>query len=130
MKFKSFRSNNDETRYVSLTSGHSYRIGVNWVDIPEFAWTECYANGCVSKDMFENTLKEIVDPEMLDKVKANAKRKDAIRQVMLKWYNENQADKFDSNGKPKLPALSTELGFRIFKPERDEIWFKVQETLK
>ncbi len=125
MKFKNFKSIDNTEKYVSLLSGHTFRIGKEWTKIPELAWQDCYAHGCMSEDMIGTGVegtpqnKEESDHEV-------------IRNIMLKWYEENNIEKFDKkSGRPNIMKLREESGIRhIDSHLRNKIWFALQEELR
>ena len=127
---KKFKSSDGTEKYISLTSGHTFRINKNWQSIPDWAWMDCYAAGCISEDMINNLASDDINPEVLSKLQTTAQRKDDIKRAIIRWYNENQLDKFDVRGAPKVRELTEEVGFRVGKNERDEVWYKLQEELK
>jgi len=130
MEYKEFRSNSADERYIALLSGHTFRIGRDWVDIPEFAWTDCYSNGCISKDMLASVATSVVDENVLQTLTKVATRKDDIKNILEKWVKENNREKFSKDGKPHLMKLAEELGYRPSKGHVEEIWFKLQEDMK
>jgi len=130
MKTKEFRSNDGIEKYVALLSGHAFRIGKDWTEIPEFAWIDCYANDCISKDMIENTATSVVNQTVLDSITKVATRKNDIRGIIKRWYSDNKRDKFTVDGNPHLRELASELGYRPQRGEVDEVWNELKEELK
>ena len=121
MKFKKFKSIDNSEKYVSLLSGHTFRVGKEWTSIPELAWQECYAKGCLSEDMVGHTSKDLESED-----------NEVLRRVMLKWYDNNEIDNFDKkSGRPKISTLKEQTGIAtITNRLRDKIWFEIQEELK
>lgn len=130
MDRKEFRSNDGTEKYIALTSGHAFRIGNEWRMIPEFAWTACYAGGCISKDMIENTATSVVNEVILDSITKVATRKNDIRGIIKRWYNDNEKNKFTVDGNPHLRELASELGYRPIRGEVNEVWRSLKEELK
>lgn len=130
MNTKEFRSNDGTEKYVALLSGHAFRINTDWTSIPEFAWAECYANGCISKDMIENTATSVINSTVLNSITKVATRKSDIRGIVKRWYDDNEKDKFTVDGNPHLRELASELGYRPIRGEVDEVWFELKKELK
>jgi len=125
MEFKNFKSADDTEKRIALTSGHVYLIGREWIKIPEFAWSDCYAAGCHSEDMFTS--------KMIPEVVANtmgtvAQRKNTIRGILERWIEENDQSKFNKAGNPNTVQLQKEIPFKVTKAETMEVWYKLQEV--
>lgn len=122
MKFKKFKSIDNSKKYVSILTGHTFRIGKEWTSIPEHAWQDCYAAGCLSEDMTVNS-------PLKDKQKED---REVIRRVMLKWYENSEIDKFDKiSGKPNVSKLQKETGINAIHGNlRNQIWSEIQQELK
>ena len=127
MQFKRFRSINGDEKYVALTTGHTYRIGSEWVDVAEFAWRDCYASGCMSEDMITGNAKSREEAGVVEILNNVAYQKDKIRMVIQGWIDNNKLENFDKHGKPLATKLTEELGFRVTSNLRDEVHFKMVE---
>ncbi len=128
MQFKRFKSINGEECYVSLTSGHTYRIGEAWVKIPEFAWKDCFAAGCMSEDMITGVAKSLEEASVVETLNNVAYQKDKVRTVIQRWLDNNDLDKFDKTNKPLAREITKEVGFNVTSNLRDEVWFKMVEA--
>ncbi len=127
MQKKKFKAPDNIERYVALTSGHCWRIAGEWVSIPEFAWQDCYAAGCISEDILRGLMaEEKGDVDSLTQKKVN--NEEEIRAILLNWMEENKMENFTTNGSPKLKPLSEELGRKADRGIVDGIWFKIQEN--
>lgn len=124
MNRKNFKAPDNIERYVSMTNGHTFRIGAEWVSVPEFAWQECYAAGCISEDILKGMM---ADMQASPKVQESISKEEKIRAILNNWVEENKIDNFNNNGTPKLAPLNSELGYRVEKGLVHEIWFKLQE---
>lgn len=130
MEFKNFKSAQGNEVRVALTSGHVWIIGREWRRIPEFAWSSCYAEGCVSEDMFNNSVVKELPETVVKSLATTAQRKDLIKGVLQSWVDESRGDKFTIKGFPKTPELQKELPFKVTKNEVQEVWYKLQEEIK
>lgn len=128
MQFKNFKSINGEEKYVALLSGHTYRIGSAWVSVPEFAWRDCYASGCMSEDMITGNARSVEEASVVAVLNNVAYQKDQVRSVIQGWLDNNKLENFDKNNKPLAQKLSAEVGFRVHSNLRDEVWFKMVEA--
>ena len=127
MEFKKFKSSTGKTIRVARTSGHVYLFDNDWQRVPEFSWSDCYAAGCVSEDMFHNKAMSEA-PEIVVKSLANvAKRKEQIRNVLQGWVENNEMEKFSNKGIPKVPEINKELPFGATRQEMLEVWYKLQD---
>ena len=121
---KKFKSSDNKERYIAMTNGHCFRIAGEWVDVPEWAWSECYAAGCISEDILKGLVAEAaVDP----RVSKDVDRREQIKATLKRWVADNEVDKFTAGGKPKLKDLNEELGWVTSKGIVYEIWFNIQE---
>lgn len=129
-KRKNFKSPDGTEKYIALTSGHTWRIYGDWVSVPEWAWSDCYAIGCISEDQIQNTIRDSVDQGVVDTLSRVRDREDRIKNAIRKWYENNEREHFDSTGRPKTISLRDELSLKISVQERNKCWRELQEELK
>lgn len=114
MQFKKFKSLDNEEKRVCLLSGHTYLIGKEWVDIPEFAWDQAYANRCISSDYYEAmTGKEV--PERAYIAKEKLPKEEVIERVtkaLKEMLEEGNPDNFNglNNNFPKIGIVRDRSG--------------------
>ncbi len=125
MERKNFKAPDNIERYVALTSGHTFRIAGEWVNIPEFAWQDCYAAGCISEDILKGMMVEAEASPVVQKI---INKEEEIRAVLKRWIEDNEVDNFTTNGSPKITKLNTELGWRSERGVVTKIWFEIQES--
>jgi len=124
MQFKKFKSLDNIERRIALLSGHVYLIGPDWQNIPEFAWKDCYAAGCMSDDMITKAVyinKE--ESGVVERLNNKAHQKVEMEALFKGWVVENKLENFDAKGKPKMIPTSEYMGFRVPNKLRDEVWF-------
>lgn len=127
MDFKNFKSASDKQIRIALTSGHVWLIGREWIKIPEFAWSACYAGGCISEDMFTNSVIKDIPEAVVKSLSTSAQHKDLIREVLLGWVENNRMDNFRNDGNPNMVRLSSDLPFTPQKGMVAEVWSKIQQ---
>lgn len=124
MKRKKFKAPDNIERYVALTSGHTFRIGSEWVNVPEFAWQDCYAHGCISEDILKGMMSDLqATPEVQNKIS----KEEEIRAILNNWVEENKIENFTNSGSPKIGILNKELGWHADRGIVNGIWFNIQE---
>ena len=127
MEFKKFKSSTGDIIRVALTTGDVWLLDNDWQRIPEFGWSECYAAGCVSEDMFTNKAMSDVPESVARTLASVARRKEMVRNVLKGWMDSNEVDKFSTKGLPKVPEVNKELNFTADRSEILEVWYKLQE---
>lgn len=130
LKFKNFKSIDGTEKYIINTLGWSFRINHEWFPVPEYAWQDCYAEGCISEDQVKNTIASEVEKSVVDTLTKVRDREDSLKAIVRDWYENNEKDKFDKQGQPKTLALKEAAGLQISVQERNKIWRELQEELK
>lgn len=136
MQFKKFKSLDGIEKRIALLSGHTFLIGQEWVDIPETAWDEAYANKCISSDYLGNFIeKEVPDrayiiPEKLSKTELDSK----IRQTLIDMLIEGNPENFDelNNNYPKITIVreKANVGMQCAPALVKKIWEEILEEKK
>jgi len=126
--FKDFKSPDGTERRV-VCDCSIIVIGDQWQKVPESLWQASYAEGCVSKDMFDNeALKKVPKNVQVQIQKAHAKQEMILNEVR-RMVVENEMDSFDTQGRPKILVLKKNLGFSVSGGERDKALHDVKNEL-
>jgi hypothetical protein len=125
MNRKNFKASDNIEKYIAMTNGHTFRIGAEWVLIPEFAWQACYAAGCISEDILKGMM---ADLQAAPEVQKRINKDSDIRSILKGWIEENKLENFNTNGTPKINPLNEELGWRADRAVVNRIWFEIQEN--
>ena len=129
MKFKKFKAVDNIERRIALLSGHVYLISSEWIRVPEFAWKDCYAAGCMSEDMIaKSTYLDEAEAGVVEQLNNKARQKVEMEALFKGWVVENITDNFDTKGRPKIIPTSEFMGFRVPNKLRDEVWFDMVEN--
>ncbi len=129
-KFKNFKSPDGSLRYISSTLGWIIRIeGDDWRSVPDYAWEECYANGCISEDQFKNMALSQADTKVVETLSKVADRESSIMNQMRAWIDANDREKFDKSGNPRALELRNALHITVSRDERDRCWRKLQDEM-
>lgn len=123
MQWKKFRSPNSSVRRVALLSGHVFEIGLEYVNLPEFAWSEAYRAGCMSEDMAVNNS---VPSELLKALSDEATEMDKIKEIILDAIEVSERSAFKKDGNPNLVYLTHKLGYRPEPGLVGKVWFRIQ----
>lgn len=123
VQWKKFRSPNSFVRRIALLSGHIYLVGMEYQELPDFAWSEAYRAGCVSEDMAVNSN---VPPDLLKALSDEAGEMDAIKEVLLVAIENSVHDAFKKSGEPNLVWLRNKLGYRPEPALVDKVWFRIE----
>lgn len=124
MAFKSFRSPTPDTRRIALTTGHIYLIGPEWSPLPDFAWTEAYAAGCISEDMNATG----IPSEVLRTLSDEAALLDEVKAVIQEAIDDSVAEAFFKTSGAIKPAYVRN---KLSRPELpiplvEKAWAKIQ----
>ena len=93
-------------------------------------WQASYAEGCVSKDMFDNeALKKVPKNVQVQIQKAHAKQEMILNEIR-RMVVENEIDSFDTQGRPKILVLKKNLGFSVSGGERYKALNDVKNELQ
>jgi len=128
MKTKKFKSPNGEEVHVSLKSGHGWRIGNEWRDVPEFGWRDCFAHGLISEEMVANIVADI-PADVSEKLTTDIGRRDEIKAVIKGWLDADAVDNFNKQGFPIVTRVSKEVGYQVQKGLIQEIWHTLQQEM-
>lgn len=129
-QFKNFKSPDGSLKYVASTLGWIFRIeGDDWHSVPEYAWEECYAHGCISEDQFKNMSLAAADHQVVKQLSKVAERESKIMNLMRLWMDENNRTMFDKSGNPRAIELRNALGITVTRDERDRCWKKLQDEM-
>lgn len=130
MESKKFKSITGSRVRIALLDGHVAWIEEEWTDLHPRFHSEAYAAGCVSEDMYRNSKLSDADARVANTMQNVALQKKDVEDAIRKLVEDNELDAFDrKNGKPKSTVLSEMVGFRVTNPVRDEVWYRVQESL-
>lgn len=132
---KQFKSVSGLTARITLPNGGVALVGSEWTTLPVEYHQGAYANGCISDDMIAGEVAKMLTEEQskvgktLTKIE---KKKSDIRSTILEWLENNELQHFSAPPrseqlKPKVQDLSSAVGQRIFKEDRDEVWYKLLE---
>ena len=125
--FKKFKSPDGTERRIASTMGWIFLVDGDYQNIPEYAWSECYALGCVSKDMFQAGALNDADSKVVKQLSKVAERENAIMNLMRKWVDGNERLMFDKGGNPIATEIRDELHITISRDERDRCWKNLQD---
>jgi len=129
-QFKNFKSPDGSLKYIASTLGWILRIeGPEWTSVPDYAWEDCYAYGCISEDQFKNMALGQADLTVVDTLTKVADRESRIMNQMRTWVDSNDRPMFDKSGNPRALELRRALSITVTRDERDRCWRKLQEEM-
>lgn len=130
MESKNFKSITGDRVRIALLDGHVTWVEEGWTSLHPRFHSAAYAAGCVSEDMYRNSKLSDADARVANTMQNVALQKNEIEDAIRKLVAENDLDSFDKkNGRPKSTVLSEMVGFRVTNPVRDEVWYRVQESM-
>ena len=127
---KTFKSLSGSVLRVTLPNGGVALIGNEWTELPPQFHQGAYVAGAISNDMLQNVAADVVDAGLVNSLTKVATKDSDIRTTILSWIENNEEDHFTRRGDtytPKVVDLTAAIGSRVFKEERDEIWYKILE---
>jgi len=125
---KRFKSTTGEDVRIALLSGHVFLVGSEWKDLPEFAWSDAYAQRCISEDMITGNGSVGVTTEVMAKMDHIALAKEEIKGAILEAMEEGNESFFNKmNGVPKVSAISEKLGKKANQQYVREVWYRIQD---
>lgn len=114
------KSPTGEEIYVSLTNGHSIRIGTEGRDVPEMFRREAFAAGAIPADMTKEEF-EPPEEEQIDDSKL------ALLIAGIKKMLVEKPDDFTGAGLPNRKVLSAVVGWNVSVQETSVAMAKVRE---
>jgi len=126
IQWKKFKSPNNIIRSVQLPSGHNYSIGNEFVDLPDFAWSEAYSVGAFSEDMVINNN---LPPALLQTLQDEAALYEELYVLMKDALDNSITEAFKKDGTPNRFWLGNKLGKKITEDYVDKVWFRIQNNL-
>ncbi|WP_428414388.1 hypothetical protein [Methylibium sp.] len=113
-----FRSPTEQPIYMALTSGHTFVVGPELIEVPKLFHRQAVMEGCIPEGM---------DSLPKDDDTPSATKQSMIEAAMRKMVAEANTDDFTNDGKPDTRKLSARVGFTVLKEERDAAWEVVGE---
>lgn len=113
-----FRSPTEQPIYMALTSGHTFVVRQELIEVPKMFHRQAVMEGCIPEGM---------DSLPKDDDTPSATKQSLIVEAMRKMVNEANTDDFTNDGKPDTRKLSARVGFTVLKEERDAAWEVVSE---
>ncbi|MEK7425736.1 MAG: hypothetical protein AAB131_18075 [Actinomycetota bacterium] len=113
-----FRSPTEQPIYMALTSGHTFVVGPESIEVPKLFHRQAVMEGCLPEGM--DSLPKEDDTAL-------ATKQSLIEEAMRKMVAEANTDDFTNDGKPDTRKLSARVGFTVLKEERDAAWEVVGE---
>jgi len=112
------------TRRVAMLSSHVYLIEPHkYTNIPEDAWSACYAAGCISEDMLNTGM---IPPALLAGLVEEQGLVLELECAIEDAMKENAGEAFYKNGDPKPPYFSVKLGKVVTKEYLMKAWLNLQ----
>ena len=117
-----FTSPGEDLIYLAVTSGHTFTVGSQPVEVPPMFYAQALAKGCVPYEMGAQPMPDPQAPEssQIDLIC------DAIVSMLVE---EDKTDLFLGDGRPNVMALNKRLGFTASAEQRDEAWGLVQKSM-
>ena len=111
-----FRSPTDQPIYMGLTSGHTFVVGPDLIEVPKIFHRQAVAEGCI--------------PEGMDSLPSEDNTPSDTKHTLIvaavrKMVEAADAADFTNDGKPDTRKLSARVGFTVLKEERDAAWEEV-----
>lgn len=113
-----FRAPGDEPVSVNLTSGHTFVVPPEGIEVPQMFHREAIAQGCILSAS---------EPEPVATAKPQFDRAMVIGEAMEAMIAAKNPDDFNANGKPDLRRLCAKVGFQITREEADAVWAEVSQ---
>lgn len=107
-----FRSPTEEPIYLGLTSGHTFVIGAEPVEVPARFHRAAVMEGAIPEGMAALPPEEAADPTKMDLIVA------AIKKMVA---DPAEGD-FNNDGRPDVRKLSGKCGFTVLADERNAAW--------
>ena len=111
-----FRSPTEQPIYMALTSGHTFVVGPDLIEVPKLFHRQAVMEGCIPEGM---------DSLPKDDDTPSDTKHSLIVDAMRKMVEAADANDFTNDGKPDTRKLSARVGFTVLKEERDAAWEEV-----
>ncbi len=119
---------------VSLTSGHTFVVTQEPVEVPEIFVAEARARGALSSDeaieasgSSQSTNASEADGD--GQVEATAQRTEAIHAALNAMLDGSDAADFTADGKPQLLRVKARTGFAVNRAEVDAAWAQISAKI-
>lgn len=113
-----FRSPTDQPIHMALTSGHTFVIGPELVEVPARFHRIAVAEGAIPQGM------DAMPPE---EQAAETKMDLIVKSIKTMMDNPGDGD-FNNDGRPDVRRLSAVAGFTVLAAERDSAWQIVSDN--
>lgn len=114
-----FQAPGDKPVSVNLTSGHTFVIPPDGIEVPQMFHREAVAQGCI----LIGSIPEAQGAP--DKPVFN--RALVVGEAMEAMIAAKNPEDFNANGKPDLRRLCAKIGFQITREEADAVWAEVSQ---
>lgn len=111
-----FRSPTEKPVYLGLTSGHTFVVTPEFIDVPMMFRKAAIAAECLTEGEAAAASPER-GPALMDMI---------VAQVRKMVADANPAD-FTNDGRPNATQLSARCGFTVLAGQRDEAWAIVSD---
>jgi hypothetical protein len=107
---------------LSLTTGHTFVVGQEPVEVPQMFYIQAHQRGCVPVDSGALPPREAQPAEQT--------KMDVIcGEIVTMLGEKDRTGLFIGDGRPDLVTLSKRVGFQVSSSERDEAWVMVSKAI-
>lgn len=113
-----FRSPTDTPIHLALTSGHTFVIGPDAVEVPTHFHRMAVMEGCIPEGM---------DSLPADDGPAPDTKIDLIVSAIRDMLKDAKEGDFNADGRPDVRKLSQRAGFTVLADERNLAWQRISD---
>jgi hypothetical protein len=113
-----FRSPTETPVYMALTTGHTFVVGPELVEVPKMFHRQAVMEGCLPEGM--DALPSDDGPPSDTKI-------DLIVKAIKAMLADPKDGDFNGDGKPDVRKLSARAGFTVLADERNSAWTLIND---
>ena len=114
-----FRAPSDEPVAVNLTSGHTFVVSPEGIEVPQMFHREAIAKGCIPVTSEPDAVATLAKPQF--------DRALVIGEAIEAMIATKNPDDFNASGKPDLRRLCAKVGFQVTREEAGAVWAEVSQ---
>ena len=107
-----FTSPTDTPVHMALTSGHTFVVGPELVEVPPMFHRQAVLEGCIPEGMKSLPPEDPPDDNKQDLI---------VKAIRAMLASPKEGD-FNNDGRPDVRKLSARCGFTVLAGERDDAW--------